>query len=110
MKKRGIILAWLVGTGIVVYRAAWPQKRPPYPSELVLTSIVFITLSVIAEIEALATPAVIAAWGFDIAAYLRLVDPTEFGLPGKTPAASTPTPVVTGVPSAGGTTGVGPAK
>lgn len=107
--NRGIVLAWVAGEIIVIYRGAWKEKRPPWPSELLLSSLVFVVLGVIAEKKELATPAGLAAWGFVAGAYLKLFDPTTLGGVGTKSstqsASSTPPP-----PSAGGTTGVGPAK
>jgi hypothetical protein len=75
--NKGIVLAWIVGESIVIYRGAFKQKRPPFPSELLLSSLVFMTLGAVSEKKELAPLATLTAWGFVIAAYLRLVDPVS---------------------------------
>jgi hypothetical protein len=72
LKSRGIIIAWILGEAIVIYRGAFKEKRPPWPSELLLSSLVFVGLGFISEIEALATPAVLLAFGWDIAAFMNV--------------------------------------
>lgn len=94
--KHGILAAWLVGEAIIVYRGAVKEKRPPWPSELFLSTAVFVVLGILADTKSLSTAAVVAGWGFDIAAWLRLFD--------KQPAASTNTP--SAATSGGGPAGV----
>jgi hypothetical protein len=111
MKNRGIVLAWLVGEAIVIYRGAVKDKRPPWPGEMLLSSLVFIGLAVLSEIDALKTATVLAAWGLDAAAYLRLFPATYLDMGQKVPAdvaAAQAAPA--SQPSAGGTTGVQAAK
>jgi hypothetical protein len=103
--NRGIVLAWITGEIIVIYRGAWKEKRPPWPSELLLSSLVFMALAGVAEKKELAPAASLAAWGFVIAAYLNLFNPTTLGGVGSTSSTSSAS-----TPSAGGTTGVGPEK
>lgn len=107
MKSRGIIIAWLIGEGIIIYRGAAKEKRPPWPSELLFSSVVFVSLGFLAEIESAATLAVLLAFGFDIAAFMNLAPSLPINKPAPTAGAAT-APAVQ--PSAGGTTGVGPAK
>lgn len=72
MKSRGIIIAWVLGEAIVLYRGPFKEKRPPWPSELFYTSIVFVSLGFLAEIESAATIAVLLGFGWDIAAFMNL--------------------------------------
>lgn len=91
------ILAWLVGEGIIVYRT-WRQMPgagptghdiwnpgagegpakykfiPPSPGQLAVASGVFIMLALLAEAPKARPLAIWLAWGFDIAAYMRLFD------------------------------------
>jgi len=71
----GLILAWLVGEGIVTYRTVKKYHVPPSPGQLLYTSILFIGLAIIAQSEKARPAATIAAWGFDIAAFLNLYKP-----------------------------------
>jgi len=67
--QRGIIMAWAVGEGIIIYRAIKLQ-RPPLPSELLASSGLFVALAIVGE----AAPALATALavGVDVAAYLQL--------------------------------------
>ena len=67
--QRGVVIAWAVGEGIIVYRAIKLQ-RPPLPSELLASSALFVALAIVGE----AAPALATALaaGVDIAAYLQL--------------------------------------
>jgi hypothetical protein len=87
-----LVMAWLVGEGIIVYRhfkgpaaeqdnatvapiiVANPggAKSPPGPGQLVLSSGVFVLLALLAESEKARPIAVTLAWGFDIAAFMNL--------------------------------------
>lgn len=67
---RGIILAWLVGEGLMIYNDVTRQKRPPLPAELISTSGLFVLLALLGEkAPGLAST---LAWGFDLAAFLVL--------------------------------------
>lgn len=81
MKSRGIIIAWVIGESIIIYRGAFKQKRPPWPGELFWSSLVFISLGFLAEIESFATPAVLLGFGWDIAAFMNLFDPAKNPIP-----------------------------
>lgn len=66
----GIILAWLVGEGLMVANDVTVQKRPPLPAELLSTSGLFILLALLGEkAPQLAS---VLAWGFDLAAFMAL--------------------------------------
>jgi len=71
---RGLILAWAVGEGIIIYRSVKVNHAPPMPGALLASSGLFVLLAVLAEAgpEA-ATLAAVLAWGFDAAAFLNLV-------------------------------------
>lgn len=66
----GIILAWMVGEGLMIYNDVTRQKRPPLPAELLSTSGLFVLLALLGD----KAPSLAAtlAWGFDAAAFLVL--------------------------------------
>jgi hypothetical protein len=68
----GLVMAWLVGEGIIIYRSVKNQKAPPGPGQLLLSSGVFVLLGLLAESEKARPLAVTLAWGFDIAAFMNL--------------------------------------
>lgn len=65
-----IILAWLVGEGLMITNDVTQQKRPPLPAELLATSGLFVLLALLAERAP--TLAGTLAWGFDLAAFMAL--------------------------------------
>lgn len=66
----GLIVAWLVGEGILVYRSVKKNKRPPLPGELLAASGAFALLAVLHPWQPqLAT---MLAVGVDIAAFMGL--------------------------------------
>lgn len=70
----GLVMAWLVGEGIIIYRSVQQRKTPPGPGQLALSSGVFVLLALLAEIPQAKTAATMLAWGFNIAAYTNLVE------------------------------------
>lgn len=66
----GIILAWLVGEGIMITNDVKREHRPPLPAELLSTSGLFILLALLGE--KYPTLAATLAWGFDAAAFMVL--------------------------------------
>lgn len=69
---KSIILAWLVGTGLMAYKDVAKNKRPPLPAELLAESGLFVLLGILGEpAPRLAST---LAWGFDLAAFLTLWD------------------------------------
>jgi len=68
----GLIAAWLVGEGIIVYRSWKVNKVPPGPGQLLVSSGVFIALALLAEAPQARPLATTLAWGFDIAAFMNL--------------------------------------
>lgn len=69
---RGIILAWLIGESIIVYRSVAKQHAPPVPGALLSTSGLFILLAVIAEYQPAEFLATALAFGVDIAALMSI--------------------------------------
>jgi hypothetical protein len=74
----GVVLAWVLGNGIITYR--WAKNgAPPTPGTLALASGFFGLCAVLYQAPQARTLAVMLAAGVDIAALLQLV--------GKAPAA-----------------------
>jgi hypothetical protein len=68
----GLVAAWAVGEGIIVYRAFKRTKAPPMPGMLLASSALFVMLALLAESDSARPLAVTLAWGFDLAAWLDL--------------------------------------
>lgn len=64
-----LILAWLTGEGLMIYRQVTREHRPPLPAELLSTSGLFVLLALLAE--AYSPLANTLAWGFVLAAFLN---------------------------------------
>lgn len=69
----GIVLAWAVGEGIIIYRAYKVTKAPPMPGQLLASSGLFVMLALLAEADRARFLAAALAWGFDIAALLNVL-------------------------------------
>jgi|SRR5580658_9779924 hypothetical protein len=67
---RGVILAWLAGEGIIIYRSVAKNHAPPVPGALLATSGLFVMLALLGE----AAPqlATLLGAGVDIAAFMNL--------------------------------------
>lgn len=81
------ILAWMIGEGIIVYRAVTKTHAPPVPGALLASSGLFALLAVVAESDRARPLAVALAYGFDIAAFMNLYPPVTGG--GASTSAST---------------------
>ena len=81
-----IILAWLTGEGIMIYKLVQQEHRPPFPAQILSTSGLFALLALLGEVNGAAGLASSLAWGFVAAALLNL-----WPIPAKK-AASTPAP------------------
>jgi hypothetical protein len=68
----GLVMAWLVGEGIIIYRSVRLQRVPPGPGQLLLSSGVFVILALIAEAQQARQVATLAAWAFDLAAFMNI--------------------------------------
>lgn len=78
------IAAWLLGEGIISYRAIRTTKLPPMPGALLASSGLFAGLALLAESERARPFAVTLAYAFDAAALLNLFPPVTSGTgPGK---------------------------
>jgi hypothetical protein len=68
----GIVLAWLAGEGLIIYRSYKNDHRPPMPGQLLASSGVFAVLGLIAQVPGGTFLAGAMGWGFDIAAFMNL--------------------------------------
>jgi hypothetical protein len=82
--SRGVVLAWLVGMGIIGWRDVAKNHAPPMPGQLAGASGLFALLAVLSTYEPAALLAALIAWGFDVAALLQIL-PAGIG---GTPAAA----------------------
>jgi hypothetical protein len=88
-------MAWLIGEGIISYRAVKATKAPPVPGALLASSGLFALLAILAEVDSARTFATVLAYGFDVAAFMNLYPPVTGG--GAASAAAAPaTPAATG--------------
>lgn len=66
------VFAWMLGEGIIVYR--WvKQKAPPTPGALLIPSVLFLGLAVIAEYQPARATATAFAYALDLAVLLQVV-------------------------------------
>lgn len=84
----GLVVAWLVGEGILVYRSVRKNHAPPVPGALLATSGLFVLLALLAEAERARFLATALAWGFDVAAFMNLYPPVTSGGTTKQEAAA----------------------
>lgn len=82
---RGILLAWLVGIGVITWRGVAKYHKPVSPGQYMAASGVYVLLAVVAEWQPAATVATLMAWGFDLAVILQLT-PEQVSGPKKTAA------------------------
>lgn len=69
----GLILAWAVGEGIIVWRSAFQQHKPPPPGDLLAATALFALLAVVAEYEPARAAAIALAWGLDLAVLMKVL-------------------------------------
>lgn len=85
--RRGIILTWLAGEGIIIYRAFKRTHAPPMPGELLIVSALFVGIALIGEIsDDSARFATLLGAGLDIAAAMNLFQSGTIGKPGPNTA------------------------
>ena len=71
---RGVILAWGLGMGIIVYRAAVKEHRPPVPGQMLAATGLFAAMAALAEYQPAAATAF--AFGVDIAVLMKVLPGT----------------------------------
>jgi hypothetical protein len=74
---RGVILAWGLGMGIIVYRAAVREKRPPVPGQMLAATGLFALLAALAEYQPAATAATALGFGVDLAVLMQVLPGTS---------------------------------
>jgi hypothetical protein len=82
----GLILAWAIGEGIIVWRAAAQEHRPPVPGQMLAATALFALLAVAAEYDPARAAATAFAYGIDIAVLMQVLPGTK-STAGKAPAA-----------------------
>lgn len=87
-----LILAWLIGEGIVVTRSV-KARRPPMPGQLLVVSALFAGLALVAEYEPARPAATLFAYGIDVAVLMQVLPGLE-----KTSTVPAGTQVKTGAP------------
>jgi len=99
-----LVMAWLVGEGIICYRSVKVVKGPPGPGQLLLSSGIFVLLAIASESEKLRPVTVTLGWGFDIAAFMNIfsiggpkgpVGPTAHGNTTQVNGGTWPPPIAT---------------
>jgi hypothetical protein len=93
----GLILAWAIGEGIIVWRSVVKEHHPPYPGQMLTATAIFALLAVVAEYEPARTAATAMAFGLDIAVLMQVL-PGSGATKGTKPAAKkAPAPKVVAV-------------
>jgi hypothetical protein len=98
----GITMAWLAGLGIISWRSFQKDHHAPIPGTLLAASALFALLALAAEYQPARGAATAAAFGLDLAAWLKaplitpkqaagLNEPTPTG--GKNPAGTSGNPI-----------------
>ena len=69
----GLILAWALGEGIIVWRSVVKEHHPPVPGQMLTATAIFALLAVVAEYEPARTAATAMAFGLDIAVLMQVL-------------------------------------
>jgi hypothetical protein len=71
---RGLVAAWLVGEGIIIWRMVHKDHRLPVPGALLGVSALFAGLALTADVfPSSAQLVTMAAWGLDVAAFMNVL-------------------------------------
>jgi hypothetical protein len=73
---RGVILAWAGGMGIIIWRAAVKEHRPPVPGQMLAATGLFVALAALAEYQPAASAATLFAFGVDAAILMQVLPGT----------------------------------
>lgn len=84
----GLILAWLIGEGIIVWRSA-KAHEPPVPGQMLAATCLFALLAVIAEYQPARGAATAFAYGIDLAVLMQVLPGSAGPASGKTKKAGT---------------------
>ena len=93
----GLILAWAVGEGIIVWRSVVKEHHPPYPGQMLTATAIFALLAVVAEYEPARTAATAMAFGLDIAVLMQVLPGSGATKSTKPAAKKAPAPKVVAV-------------
>lgn len=85
---RGVILAWAGGMGIIIYRAAVKEHRPPVPGQMLAATGLFVALAALAEYQPAAAAATLFGFGVDIAILMQVLPGSGTTTNAKNPAVS----------------------
>jgi hypothetical protein len=90
---RGVILAWGLGMGIIVYRATVKDKprHPPVPGQMLAATGLFALMAALAEYEPAASAATLFAFGVDIAVLMQVLPGTSSASTAKSSTAKAAT-------------------
>jgi hypothetical protein len=72
----GLILAWMLGEGIIVWRSAYKEHKPPIPGQMLAATGLFALCALLAEYEPARGAATAFAFGIDIAVLLKVLPGT----------------------------------
>lgn len=72
-----LVLAWLIGEGIIVWRSAVKEHRPPVPGDMLAATGLFALLAVLAEYQPARSAATAFAYGVDLAVLLQVLPGTQ---------------------------------
>lgn len=90
---RGVILAWAAGMGIIIYRSAVKEHRPPVPGQMLAATGLFVGLAALSEYQPAAPAAALFGFGVDLAILMQVLPGTASPTPTvKNAAAAAPTP------------------
>ena len=73
----GLILAWAIGEGIIVWRSAYKEHKPPVPGQMLAATALFALLAVLAEYEPARAAATAMAFGLDLAVLMQVLPGTK---------------------------------
>lgn len=71
--RRGLLLAWATGIGLVTWRGIKTTHKPVSAGQYAAASGVYVLLALVAEWEPAAAIATLMAWGFDVAILLQVL-------------------------------------
>jgi hypothetical protein len=80
----GLVLAWLAGESIIIYRSFKNNHRPPMPGQLLASSGLFAALGLLARSPQGTFLAGALGWGFDAAAFMDIAPELLTGGSGAT--------------------------
>lgn len=92
----GIVLAWLAGEGIIIYRSYKLYHRPPMPGQLLASTGLFAALGLLGKNQETKFLAGALAWGFVIAAFYDVAPQMLTGATTAVKQSTVPNPATKG--------------